>query len=391
MCLRAAAYKAVAQLQSREPLALVASCAHPQVQACLKTACRRQSLVAQQRAFVGGGPLQLARPTALSRQQRWCSRQLTVHASGSADVAEAGDHVEVHYTGTLDDGTVFDSSRERSPLPFTIGGGQVIAGFDLAVTGLAVGETRKQRMEAKDAYGEWSEDNTAEVPKEAAPEGLKAGDVVRVGNGARAVVTEVTDKFIKIDANHELAGKALTFDVELVSLAKAVKLQTATFGLGCFWGPELAYQRVPGVVSTAVGYTNGSHPNPTYEDVCSGTTGHAEVVQVMYDPAAVPYSKLLDLFWERHDPTTPNRQGNDTGTQYRSGIYTHTAEQMAEAKASLAAANERLGGKVVTELAEVQNFHMAEPYHQQYLAKGGRNGRAQDASKGCNDPIRCYG
>jgi peptide-methionine (S)-S-oxide reductase len=199
------------------------------------------------------------------------------------------------------------------------------------------------------------------------------------------------DSSITIDANHPLAGKELTFDVEVTRIIPASRLQKATFGAGCFWGPELAFQRVPGVVQTAVGYSQGHAKNPSYQDVCSGTTGHAEVVQVVFDPSEVSYEQLLDVFWARHDPTTLNRQGGDVGTQYRSGIYCHTPEQKAAAEASKAAQNEKLGGQVVTEIEEINNFYVAEEFHQKYLERGGRFGQGQSAEKGCNDPIRCYG
>uniref|UniRef100_A0A7N0TJ95 peptide-methionine (S)-S-oxide reductase n=1 Tax=Kalanchoe fedtschenkoi TaxID=63787 RepID=A0A7N0TJ95_KALFE len=168
--------------------------------------------------------------------------------------------------------------------------------------------------------------------------------------------------------------------------------QLAQFGAGCFWGVELAFQRLPGVVKTEVGYSQGHVPDPDYRLVCSGTTKHAEVVRVEFDPNQCPYSNLLDLFWSRHDPTTLNRQGGDVGTQYRSGIYYYSQEQERLAKESLAAKqNELKDQKIVTEILPARRFYRAEEYHQQYLAKGGRNGQKQSAQKGCNDPIRCYG
>jgi len=150
-------------------------------------------------------------------------------------------------------------------------------------------------------------------------------------------------------------------------------MEKATFGAGCFWGVEAAFQEVEGVVSTAVGYSGGSLRNPTYEDVCSGRTGHAEVVQVEYDPARVSYDRLLDVFWENHDPTTLNRQGPDIGEQYRSAIFFHTPEQEAAAKASKA----RLEGSgryrrpIVTEITPASEFWRGEDYHQRYLEKRG--------------------
>ncbi|GER46561.1 peptide methionine sulfoxide reductase [Striga asiatica] len=167
--------------------------------------------------------------------------------------------------------------------------------------------------------------------------------------------------------------------------------QFAQFGAGCFWGVELAFQRVPGVTRTEVGYTQGRLHDPTYEDVCSGTTNHSEVVRVQYDPKECSFDTLLDVFWTRHDPTTLNRQGNDVGTQYRSGIYFYTPEQEEAAIASKERQQKVLNRKIVTEILPAKKFYRAEEYHQQYLAKGGRFGFRQSTEKGCNDPIRCYG
>lgn len=150
-------------------------------------------------------------------------------------------------------------------------------------------------------------------------------------------------------------------------------MRTALFGLGCFWGAERRFWEVPGVHSTAVGYAGGYTPNPTYEEVCSGRTGHAEVVLVVYDPARVAYQDLLRVFWESHDPTQGMRQGNDVGTQYRSAIYVADPEQRRLAEESKAAYGEALAraghGSVTTEIAGAPPFYYAEDYHQQYLAK----------------------
>lgn len=151
-------------------------------------------------------------------------------------------------------------------------------------------------------------------------------------------------------------------------------MKKATFGAGCFWGVELAFRGVPGVADVAVGYSGGHTPEPTYHDVCTGRTGHAEVVEVDYDPEKVSFAKLLEVFWTTHDPTTLNRQGPDIGTQYRSAIFTHDAEQMAEATASKEAlqAEGRFRRPVVTEITPASTFHRAEEYHQRYLEKHGR-------------------
>ncbi|CAL9229520.1 unnamed protein product [Arabidopsis halleri] len=165
----------------------------------------------------------------------------------------------------------------------------------------------------------------------------------------------------------------------------------AEFAAGCFWGVELAFQRIPGVTVTEVGYTQGISHNPSYEDVCTNTTNHAEVVRVQFDPKECTYETLLDLFWSRHDPTTLNRQGKLLGAQYRSGIYFYTPEQEKLARESLEKEQIKLEDKIVTEILPAKKFYKAEEYHQQYLVKGGMHGNAQSPAKSCKDPIRCYG
>lgn len=300
--------------------------------------------------------------------------------------------MELEYSVKLEDGTVVDSSDAAEELAcFVLGGSRAVAGFHQAAGGLALGEARQQIVCADDAYGAVKEELIVEVARDQAPEGLQKGMVVQLSNGMQATVVDVDDEGVTIDANHPLAGRDLTFDVKLTRHIPAAQLETAVFGAGCFWSVELAFQRVPGVVQTAVGYAQGQTKNPTYEAVCSGSTGHNEVVQVVFEPAEVPFEKLLDVFWGKHDPTTLNRQGGDVGTQYRSGIYFTTEGQREAAEASKAALNEKLGGNVVTEIEPLAQFYDAEEYHQQYLAKGGRSGQPQSASKGCSDPIRCYG
>jgi peptide-methionine (S)-S-oxide reductase len=155
---------------------------------------------------------------------------------------------------------------------------------------------------------------------------------------------------------------------------KATATETALFAAGCFWGVEAAFRAVPGVTATHVGYSGGTYPNPTYHDVCSGRTGHAEVVQVEFDPAKATYADLLRVFWENHDPTTLNRQGPDVGSQYRSAVFYSTPEQQAAALASKLQL-ERSGAykrPIVTEITPASTFYRAEEYHQQYLEKRGQ-------------------
>ena len=149
--------------------------------------------------------------------------------------------------------------------------------------------------------------------------------------------------------------------------------ETALFGLGCFWGAERKYWEAPGVLSTAVGYSAGLTPNPTYEEVCSGRTGHNEVVRVVFDPGVTSFAEMLRIFWESHDPTQGMAQGNDQGTQYRSGIYVYSDAQRVIARASMEGFQIRLAeagyGAITTELQDAPEFYFAEEYHQQYLAK----------------------
>jgi peptide-methionine (S)-S-oxide reductase len=168
--------------------------------------------------------------------------------------------------------------------------------------------------------------------------------------------------------------------------------QIAEFALGCFWGAEKNYWQTPGVVSTAVGYEGGFTPNPTYEEVCSGRTGHAESVRVVFDPAKVSYGELLRTFWESHDPTQGMRQGNDLGTQYRSAIFYHSPEQQAEAEESRAMYQKRLAeagyGEITTQIVPAGEFYFAEDYHQQYLSEAKNPyGYCPDHGTGVSCPI----
>ena len=166
--------------------------------------------------------------------------------------------------------------------------------------------------------------------------------------------------------------------------------EVADFGLGCFWGAERKFWQAPGVFATAVGYQGGATPNPTYEEVCSGRTGHTEVVRVVFDPKRTTYAELLRIFWESHDPTQGMRQGNDAGTQYRSAIYAHSADQIRAAEASREAFQKGLAeagfGPITTEIAEAPPFYYAEEYHQQYLAKN-PNGYCGLGGTGVSCPV----
>jgi peptide-methionine (S)-S-oxide reductase len=174
------------------------------------------------------------------------------------------------------------------------------------------------------------------------------------------------DETMPVPAAHEVLGSP-------IAPPFPEGLEQAIFGLGCFWGAERIFWRAPGVYTTAVGYAGGFTPNPTYEEVCSGRTGHTEAVLVVFDPQETSYDEILRLFWENHDPTQGMRQGNDQGTQYRSAIYTTDEAQRAAADASRERFQQELAksgfGEITTEIAEAGPFYYAEPYHQQYLAK----------------------
>ena len=174
------------------------------------------------------------------------------------------------------------------------------------------------------------------------------------------------DRAMRVPERHFVNGEGLAGPY-------GAGLQKAVFALGCFWGAERKFWELPGVRVTAVGYAGGSTPNPTYEEVCSGRTGHTEVVLVIYDPKVIGYDALLKTFWESHDPTQGMRQGNDVGTQYRSAIYTYSPEQRQAAEVSRDAYQQRLEAAgfaaITTEIREAPPFYFAEDYHQQYLAK----------------------
>ena len=192
-----------------------------------------------------------------------------------------------------------------------------------------------------------------------------------------------TDQFMPIPEKH------FVLDAPLVGPWPG-GTETAVFALGCFWGAERVFWKTPGVYSTAVGYAGGYTPNPAYEEVCSGLTGHTEVVLVAYTPLEVTFEQLLKVFWEAHDPTQGMRQGNDVGTQYRSAIYTTSAEQLKSAQQSCGVYEEQLKaagyGAITTEIAPAATFYYAEPYHQQYLAKN-PNGYCGIGGTGVSCPV----
>ena len=205
-----------------------------------------------------------------------------------------------------------------------------------------------------------------------------------------------------IDSDKALRGRDATMPVAAENIVTGHAMtppfpdgyETAVFGLGCFWGAERKFWEIPGVWTTAVGYAGGFTPNPTYEEVCSGGTGHAEVVLVVFDPKQVTYEQILKVFWESHNPTQGMRQGNDVGTQYRSGIWYTSDEQKAGAEASRERFQEALGtkdyGEITTEIAAAGPFFYAEDYHQQYLEKN-PNGYCGLGGTGVSCPVGVAG
>jgi peptide-methionine (S)-S-oxide reductase len=187
-----------------------------------------------------------------------------------------------------------------------------------------------------------------------------------------------------------IAPKHRVLDAPVVTPTAPEGYQVAVFGLGCFWGAERVFWQAPGVYTTAVGYAGGFTPNATYEEVCGGKTGHAEVVLAVYDPAKTSYEEMLRLFWENHDPTQGMRQGNDVGTQYRSGIYWENEAQREAAERSRELYQRELGeagyGEITTEITQAGPFYYAEPYHQQYLAKN-PNGYCGLGGTGVSCPV----
>lgn len=205
------------------------------------------------------------------------------------------------------------------------------------------------------------------------------------------------DKSEMVNADAALPGRAAPIPTDDTHFVLGTPLQEvpqgmecAMFGMGCFWGVERMFWALDGVYSTSVGYAGGFTPNATYEEVCSGKTGHNEVVRVVYDPAKISYEALLQVFWEGHDPTQGMRQGNDRGTQYRSGIYTYTDAQKTAANASKAVFAHRLSaagyGMITTEIIDAPAYYFAEGYHQQYLAKN-PNGYCGIGGTGVTCPI----
>ncbi|KAJ1462691.1 peptide methionine sulfoxide reductase MsrA [Pelagophyceae sp. CCMP2097] len=314
-------------------------------------------------------------------------------ARGLARLAhEAGSIASVDWSVKTLDGTPLPAIADvfdQGAVKFVLGGGGFLKDLHNIVADLGVGEQATRTVGS--GFERDARMGPVDVPIDMAPEGLEVGMVVDLSSGQRAVVTKVTLESVTIDANHALAGVQLVIDAKLTALEPPLNANvgTAVFGLGCFWGAELAFQRLPGVLGTKVGYCQGSKLDPNYEEVCSGTTGHTEAVHVTFDTTAVTFETLLDTFWERLGDSAflKDQVGNDRGTQYRHGIYYQNASQGADAEASVDAyQSTNPASPIFTEVEAASTFYDAEDHHQQYLQKGG-----QSAKKQASEEIRCYG
>jgi len=302
----------------------------------------------------------------------------------------------------LFDGIVLNNEHGPETLSFVLGEGNYLPGLHDLISTMTPGGEMVEDVSLDAGWGSWNPKLEATMALDSLGEGLDASQIkvgveLMLASGISAVVTKVTDTEFTIDANPPLAGASYLATVKLVSVAdgpaellyspaanEGSKYQVATFALGCFWGGELEFMREPGVVGSKVGYTQGHAVNPTYQEVCSGTTGHTEGMMITYDPSIVTYERLVRLTMDRLEENKYllNQVGNDKGTQYRHGIYYHNDEQKKVAESIVAS----FGEKCVTEVLPANVFYDAEEYHQQYLLKGG-----QTARKGDDTTIRCYG
>ena len=296
-----------------------------------------------------------------------------------------------------------DSQPRMVDLHFWLGYGNYLPGLHDLVMDMVVGETRRN-VSIDAGWGDRNPNLIATLSFQDSgmdPTQIKVGTQLLLAAPQKlpCIVTDVTETTFTIDANPPLAGASYAATVTLKSVeagpsitpynptpesSSSSRYEVATFALGCFWGGELEFMRVPGVVGTAVGYTQGTVEDPTYQQVCSGTTGHTEAILVVYDPTKASYEMLVDVAMDRlgENKYLLNQVGNDKGTQYRHGVYYHTPEQEKVAQKVVGS----FGADCVTECKPAQVFYFAEDYHQQYLLKGG-----QSARKGDTTVIRCYG
>lgn len=315
--------------------------------------------------------------------------------------AKKGDVVTIDYkldsTGKFTTEPLFDT---RGVVTFVLGFGNYLPGLHDLITGMTEGSSKRDVL-IDAGWGERNPELVFKVPKDSVKGNLDF-DSFEIGTelllqSHKVYVSALEKDYIEIDANPPLAGASYSCSLKLLKIEDTPqeyeyttgktqdgKYHVATFALGCFWGGELAFMREPGVIATKVGYTQGHSTNPSYNDVCSGETGHAEAIQIIYDSSAVSFERLVKVAMERLGDSVYliNQVGNDIGTQYRHGVYYHDDEQLTIAKKLLST----LGDDCATEILPASVFYDAEDYHQQYLLKGG-----QTAKKKSTEPIRCYG
>ena len=303
----------------------------------------------------------------------------------------------------LFDGIVLHEDDPAVPLTFVLHAGNYLPGLhDLIESDLKNIGDSVSNVSLDAGWGVHRPDLVATISFEKAgiddPSQIKPGVQLYLENGLKCIVTVVNENDFTIDANPPLAGASYVADVTLMNVEEGPgipeyhedasesksRYEVATFALGCFWGGELVFMRVQGVVGTAVGYTQGQKENPSYKEVCSGSTGHTEAIAVTYDPDVVSYRQLVQVAMDRlgEDKYLLNQVGNDRGTQYRHGVYFHTSYQELIANEVVG----HYGEDCMTEVLPAVKFWIAEDYHQQYLLKGG-----QSARKGDGSVIRCYG
>lgn len=310
--------------------------------------------------------------------------------------AQKGDIVTINFE-LISKGFVteplFDMSGEVS---FVLGWGNYLPGLHDLIMNMVEGSS-VENINIDAGWGSRNLDLVFQVPKSSVEDfSVEIGTELYV-KSHKVIVSAIHDDTIEIDANPPLAGMSYSCSLELLEIelfpemmleysseTPSNKYHVATFGLGCFWGAELAFMREPGVVGTKVGFTQGSTMNPTYDDVCSGVTGHVEAILVIYDSQITSYESLVKLAIERLGDSVYllNQVGNDVGSQYRSGIYYHNDDQYSKAKKAI----QNLGEGCTVELLPAKKFYDADNYHQQYLLKGG-----QSAKKNAKEFIRCYG
>jgi len=337
----------------------------------------------------------------LSTHCSFTTRTTNPTAALTMAAPQPGDVVTVNYTLKPDGDFVPNPLFDDGTVSFILDGGNYLPALHTIVAKLSPGETQSCTMDA--GYGEPREELIATVSIASSgisKNELSIGKELFLANGMQCTIVDVDEEeeTFTIDANHQLAGATYSAEVTMEGFESGPsdgqfmyspegvpgsKFDVLTIALGCFWGGELAYMRVPGVVGSYVGYTQGQTDDPTYQEVCSGSSGHTEAMQVIFDTTKVSYEELVKVGMEKlgDSRNLVNQVGNDQGTQYRHGVYYHNFEQMMLAKSVIGSYT-----GCVSECMEATKFYKAEEYHQQYLLKGG-----QSAKKNAQEIIRCYG